>query len=92
MEIKSEIMEIIAEYASNNYASQILQSEEYAELVSDIVELQEDIKRLNLPDEQMEIVRRLIKENGDLYFIYIEKMYKQTMIDCVTLLKELKIL
>ena len=92
MEMKSRIIEIIAEYASNNYESQILQSEEYTELVNNIVELQKDIKRLNLPEEQMQVVRRLIKENGDLYIIYVEKMYKQAMIDCVTLLKELKIL
>ncbi len=92
MEIKSGIIEIIAEYASNNYESQILQSEEYTELVNNIVELQKDIKRLNLPEEQMQVVRRLIKENGDLYIIYVERMYKQAMIDCVTLLKELKIL
>ena len=92
MEMKSGITEIIAEYASHNYENQILQSEEYTELVNDIVELQKDIKRLNLPEEQMQVVRRLIKENGDLYIIYVEKMYKQAMIDCVTLLKELKIL
>ena len=40
----------------------------------------------------MQVVKRLIKENGDLYIIYVEKMYIQAMIDCVTLLKELKIL
>ena len=90
--MKSKIMEIIAEYASNSYESQILQSEEYAELLNNIVELQEDIKRLNLPEEQMQIVRRVIKENEHLYIIYAEKTYKQAMIDCVTLLKELKIL
>ncbi len=92
MEMKSRLIEIIAEYASNSYESQILQSDEYTELVNNIVELQKDIKRLNLPEEQMQVVSRLIKENGDLYIIYVEKMYKQAMIDCVTLLKELKIL
>ena len=49
MEMKTGIIEIIAEYASNNYESQILQSEEYTELVNNIVELQKDTKRLNLP-------------------------------------------
>lgn len=92
MEMKNRLIEIIAEYASSNYESQILQSEEYTELVNNIFELQKDIKRLNLPEEQMQVVKRLIKENGDLYIIYVEKMYIQAMIDCVTLLKELKIL
>ena len=87
MEMKTGIIEIIAEYASNNY-----ENKEYTELVNNIVELQKDIKRQNLPEEQMQVVRRLIKENGDLYIIYVEKMYRQAMIDCVTLLKELKIL
>ncbi|MCM1135629.1 MAG: hypothetical protein NC400_08645 [Clostridium sp.] len=92
MEMKSNIMEIIAEYASTHYESQILQSKEYKELTNNIIELQEDIRKLNLPEEQIQMVKRLIKENGDLYTIYIEKMYKQAMIDCVALLKELKIL
>ena len=89
--MNSEIMDNIAQYASESYESQILNSPEYAQFVSNISMLQEDVKKLNLPDEQMQLVKRLLKEHHDLSLDYIEKMYKQAMIDCVTLLKELKV-
>ena len=90
--MNSEIMDNIAQYASENYENQILNSPEYAQFVSNITALQEDIKRLELPDEQMQLVKRLLKEHHDLSLDYIEQMYRQAMIDCVTLLKELKVL
>ena len=90
--MNSEIMDNIAQYASESYESQILNSPEYAQFVSNISMLQEDVKKLNLPDEQMQLVKRLLKEHHDLSLYYVEKLYKQAMIDCVTLLKELKVL
>ncbi len=59
--MNSEIMDAIAEYASNNYENQVLNSSEYSEFVKNITELQEDFKQLNLPDEQTQLVRRLLK-------------------------------
>ena len=85
-------MDNIAQYASENYESQLLNSPEYAEFSNNLAELQEDVKRLNLTEEQMQPVKRLQKEHHDLSLDYVEKMYKQAMIDCVTLLKELKVL
>lgn len=90
--MKSEIMDNISQYASQNYESQILNSKEYAELVKNITELQEDIKRLDLPEEQINLIKRLLKEHNDLSLDYAEKIYKQGLIDCVVLLKELKVI
>lgn len=90
--MNSEIMDNIAQYASENYESQLLNSKEYAGFTKSLAELQEDIKRLNLPDEQMQLVKRLLKENHDLSLDYVEKIYKQGMIDCVVFLKELKVI
>ena len=90
--MKTEIMDYIAQYSSTEYESQMLNSPEYEEFVKNVAELQEDIKRLNLPDEQMQLVKRLLKEQLDLSLDYVEKIYKQAMIDCVALLKELKVL
>ena len=90
--MKTEIMDYIAQYSSREYESQMLNSPEYEKFVKNIAELQEDIKRLNLPDEQMQLVKRLLKEHHDLSLDYVEKIYKQAMIDCVALLKELKVL
>lgn len=90
--MKSEIMDNIVQYASINYESQILNSREYAEFRQNILELQEDIKNLNLPDEQTDLIKRLLKEHQDLSLDYAERIYKQGLIDCVILLKELKVI
>lgn len=90
--MKSEILDNISQYASTNYESQILNSQEYAEFVKNITELQEDIRRLNLPEEQINLIKRLLKEHNDLTLDYAEKIYKQGLIDCVVLLKELKVI
>lgn len=87
----SEIMDNLAQYASESYENQLLNSPEYEEFANNLVNLQEDIKRLNLPEEQIQIVRQLLKEHHDLSLDYVEKIYKQAMIDCVVLLKELKV-
>lgn len=90
--MKSEILDIIARYASESYEDSLLNSPEYKEFTKNITELQEDIKKLNLPEEQIQLVKRLLKEHHDLSLDYIEKMYKQSMIDCVVLLKELTVI
>lgn len=77
---------------SEHYESQLLNSPEYAEFSAHLVDLQEDIKKLNLAEEKMETVRHLLKEHHELSLDYVEKMYKQAMIDCVVLLKELKVI
>lgn len=90
--MKTEIMDAIAEYASQNYEHQVINSPEYAEFVNNITELQGDVRQLNLSEEQFQLVKRLLKEHNDLSLYYVEHLYKQAMIDCVVLLKELKIL
>lgn len=90
--MKCEIMDFITDYASQNYESQILNSSEYSELFEEITALQEDIRKSGLPEEQSRLVKQLLKDHHDLALGYIAKMYRQAMIDCVTLLRELKIL
>lgn len=90
--MKSEIFEAIAEYASRSYEDMLLNSPEYAKYRENILELQEDINKLNLPEREMQLVKRLLKENQDLSLDYVEKIYKQAMTDCVILLKELKVI
>ncbi|MCM1561931.1 MAG: hypothetical protein NC123_20735 [Butyrivibrio sp.] len=90
--MNSELFNNIARYASESYEDQLINSPEYAEFTNELIALQEDIKKMNLPDEQKDIVKRLLKEHQDLSLDYVEKIYKQAMIDCVIFLKELKIL
>lgn len=90
--MKSEIFDAIAQYASQNYEDTLLNSPEYEEFKQNILELQEDINKLNLPEREMQLVKRLLKEHHDLSLDYVEKIYKQAMTDCVVLLKELKVI
>ena len=88
--MKTEIMDAIAKYASQNYEHQVINSLEYAEFVKNITKLQDNVRQLNLPEEQLKLIKQLLKEYHDLSLYYVEKLYKQAKLDCVVLLKELK--
>ena len=89
----SNIFEIFCKDAGKAYYnSEILNNDEYADVREEILQLQKAYREIELTDEQRHIIDRLMRVNSELDEEAMELIYRQGLIDCVNLLKDLHIL
>lgn len=81
------LIDIITEYAGSNQRMDAiaLENDEYKKLLSDI-----DIATANFPPNNA--VNKIIAAHNAANAYYSQKCYQQGLMDCITFLKELKIL
>lgn len=74
------------------YNSEILNNDEYTDVREEIFQLQKAYQEIELTEEQRHIIDRLMRVNSELDEEAMELIYRQGLIDCVDLLKNLHVL
>lgn len=90
---RSDIFDMLIEDASQSYYNKYAyNNEEFADLRDSIMQMQEAYKKMDLSDEQKKVIDGLIKYNAELFDECVEKIYRQGLIDGVSILRELGVL
>ena len=92
-DIDKNIFEILIDNAINERLDEILlQDKEYQEIQDKINNLSEQLYKLELPDDQLLIVDRLISSYTEIGCYYGKITYQQGFKDCALLLREMELI
>lgn len=87
------LFHVITEYATNKKIDNIvLQDEEYMKVQGTIEQYLAQLHELDLPKEQKALIDRLISAYNESAAYYGKVCYREGFCDCVSLLKEIKVI